>query len=193
MARRLEGAGQMDEQDAAMQGQPRRSFRLAEMSAGMALMTWFLIALGLAVPIVILILAPQVWMALLLAVILWGTFAFVWVFYRPGRFDIYDGGLQSAFPVRSLRVPAGESTDVAEISKSELGLVIRTCGAGGLWGGFGRFWSKSMGRMVIYTSGGDDLVCIRRGKKKPPLVISPDNGKEFIAELQRICGRNQVS
>jgi len=176
----------MNEHDSSMQAEPRRSFELAEMSGGIAVMTWCLIALGLAAPIAVFVLAPEAWMALVLAVILWGTFAFVWVFYRPGRFEIHDGGLRIAFPIRSFCIPADEITAVEAISKSDLGFVIRTCGAGGLWGGFGRFWSRKMGRMLIYASRGDALVCIRRGQK-PTLLISPDNREEFITELQGLC------
>jgi hypothetical protein len=182
----------MNEQNVAMRGLPRASFALAEMSTGVAAMTWFACILALALPTTIFFAAPEVWMSLLLGAIIWSTYIFVWVFYRPSRFEICDDGLRIVWPVRSLLIPAADITEFAPISKSDLGLVIRTCGAGGLWGGFGRFWSRKMGRMLIYASRGDALVCIRRGEKRT-LLISPEKPEEFIDELRKICGPREGS
>jgi len=182
----------MNEHDMAIRGLPRASFALAEMSTGIAAMTWFLFILAVGLPIGLFIAAPDVWMSLLLAGIIWSTYIFVWVFYRPSCFEICDDGLRIVCPMRSLTIRVAEITGITPISKSDLGLVVRTWGAGGLWGGFGRFWSRKMGRMLIYASRGDALVCIRRGEKRT-LVISPEKPEEFIDELRRICGAGEGS
>ncbi|MDP6634448.1 MAG: PH domain-containing protein [Phycisphaerae bacterium] len=176
----------MNQQTFETPRQPRSVFALAEMSTGMSVLTWSMCVLGLALPIVIFIAAPEVWMSMLLAGVIWGTYAFVWVFYRPSRFEICRSGLRIVWPMRSFYIPAAEIAEIAPISKSALGLVLRTFGAGGLWGGFGRFWSRKMGHMLIYASRSDGLVCIRRGRERT-VLISPARPDEFITELQRVC------
>jgi len=182
----------MNQQNLAIRGPGRGGFALAGMSTGIAAMTWFLFILAVGLPIGIFIAAPDVWMSLLLAAIIWSTYAFVWVFYRPSRFEIRDDGLRIVWPVRSLSIRGDEITEITLLSKSDLGLVIRTCGAGGLWGGFGRFFSRKMGRMLIYASRGSGLVCIRRGGKRT-LVISPERPEEFIDELRKVCPESEGS
>ena len=164
---------------------PRTSFALAPMSSGIAAMTWIFCLAAFGLPVVLFFAAPSVWISLLLATIMWAVCRFVWCFYRPVRFEICSEGLRIVWRWRSLLIGCDEITEVVSVSKSDLGFVIRTCGAGGLWGGFGRFWSRKMGRMLVYASRSDGLVCIRRGDDRP-LIITPDSPEEFISSIRGI-------
>jgi len=163
---------------------PGAAFALAGMSRDIAVLTRIFCILAVALPITVFCLAPQMWMALLLAAILWGTCRFVWSFYRPSRFEVRPDGLRIFFPWRTMLIPAGEITEVVPLSKDDLGFVIRTCGAGGLWGSFGGHWSRKFGRMLLYVSRSDEFVCIRRSGNRP-ILVTPTDRDRFIAELQK--------
>ncbi len=174
----------MNQQNLAPPPVPRASFLLARMSTGIAVLTWIFCALAIAVPISVLYLAPEMWMSLVLAAIIWGVCRFVWSFYRPKYFEVLPDGLQIVWPWRSMFIPSEEITEIVPMSKEDLGLVIRTWGAGGLWGGFGKHWSRKIGHMLIYASRSDKLVCIRRVGKRP-ILITPEDCEEFIAAVRK--------
>jgi len=165
---------------------PRTVFRLAEMSVGIAVLTWIFCIMALVVPLVVFFTAPVAWIAVLLLVIFWLTFRLVWSFYRPKCFEICEDRLLIIWRWRMMDVPLDEITEVTAMSKSDLGFVMRTWGAGGLWGEFGRFWSRKLGHIIVYASRNDKLVCIRRGDKKP-ILISPDDCPKFIDVLGKYC------
>jgi len=160
------------------------AFNLAGMSRDVAVLTWLFCILAVAIPVTVFFLAPEKWMSLLLAAILWGTFRFVWSFYRPSRFEINADGLRIVFPWRSLLIPRDEIVETVLLPKGDLGFVIRTCGAGGLWGSFGGHWSRKIGRMLIYSSRSDQFVFIRRGGLRP-ILITPTDPEQFVEEMRK--------
>jgi hypothetical protein len=165
---------------------PRTVFQLADMSSDIAVLTWVFCIMSVVLPLVVFFMAPQVWISVLLAMIFWLTIRFVSSFYRPKCFEICEDRLLIVWAWRMMDIPFGEITEAAAMSKSDLGLVVRTWGAGGLWGGFGRFWSRKIGHMIMYASRVDKLVCIRRRDEKP-ILISPDDCEKFIDVLGKYC------
>jgi hypothetical protein len=55
-------------------------------------------------------------------------------------------------------------------------------GAGGLWGGFGWFWTTRRGLVRMYVSRIDHFVWIERGPAQPWL-ITPDHPDAFVRAL----------
>ncbi len=176
----------MNQDNREIPSPPRTVFQLATMSSGIAVLTWIFCIMAIVLPLVVFLTAPQAWIAVLLLVIFWLTFRLVWSFYRPKYFEIREDRLLIIWAWRMMDIPLGEITEVTAMSKSDLGCVVRTWGAGGLWGGFGRFWSRKIGHMIMYASRVDKLVCIRRRDKKP-ILISPDDCEKFIDVLGKYC------
>jgi hypothetical protein len=89
------------------------------------------------------------------------------------------------WPLRQKWIPAENIASIETMDSHPLDGAIRTFGAGGLWGGFGLFWSRKQGHFVLYASRQDGLVRIglRRGKS---LLITPVGPEQFAAAAKRI-------
>lgn len=166
-----------------------RYFPLAGMSGGMALATWGFLALALAVPAGMFLLAPPnlvTWVAPLFAALVWGVFALIWFAMRPRRFDVAADGVWIVWPTRSKLVPV-EAIESAEIiPKRRLGVVWRLFGAAGVFGAFGLFRCRSLGQFDLYSSRGTGLVLIRRAGRRP-LIVTPDSPDAFVEAVRSVC------
>jgi len=163
-----------------------RSFALAPMSPLVAVATWLLLALAVVLPAVIAIWAPRehgLWMAAGLAMFLWAVFLFIWGFYRPRRFEVGPDGLTIHWPWRRRFIPAALVLNVQRVSRAHLGWMIRTFGAGGLFGGFGQFYSRRLGHLAVYVSSHRDLVLVDLARARS-LLISPDRPDEFVEAVR---------
>jgi hypothetical protein len=169
-----------------------RTFPLAPMSALVAVITWVFLAGGVVLPVVMFAAMPKGIIGL--ATSLLGTLplvvvAFIWLIYRPGSFEVTPRGVWIHWPVRRRLLPAGDITEVRALPRKEVGLGIRVCGAGGVFGGFGWFWSRRVGLFLAYASRNDGLVLIRLASAKP-IIITPARPEEFVQAVQRACGRS---
>ncbi len=113
------------------------------------------------------------------------TYAWVWLRFRPKAFIVDRDAITVLWPLKRRRLPRNSITAARllgrEALNAELGWAVRV-GAGGLWGGFGRLWSRRRGWVQLYVSRRDQLVWIERGEQRPWL-ISPENPERFIALL----------
>jgi hypothetical protein len=161
------------------------TFRLAPMAPFIRWLTWLLWALPVGFAVVALA-SPRsaglLWVALLLAV-LYGA---VWIWWRPGRFEVSAQGLALVFPGRRTMIAISdiESASVFDPKafREQFGLALRV-GAGGLWGGFGWLWTRK-GWVEFYVSALDRYVLIRR-RRGIPLLISPEQPQRMVAMLER--------
>lgn len=158
------------------------SFRLARMSPLILALTAFLLALPLA------FLAGPLFGWRLLAVpalLLVAIYAWVWLRFRPSRFDVRRGGLQVIWPLKRSEIPREDISSVRVIDrqalKREIGWGMRI-GAGGLWGGFGWLWTKRRGIVQMYVSRTDRFVWIERASGRPWL-ITPEQPEGFVRAL----------
>lgn len=159
------------------------TYRLADMSRGVAVMTWILSVLlfgsvGLGVWGVMIRLWPLAGLPVFVALV----FGFVWVFYRPRQFEITPEAIRVVFPARVREYSLDDVTACREVVSKDLGMVLRLWGAGGLWGLFGLCWSKKRGKFDAYVSRGDGLVWIEFLDRRP-LLISPADPRDFLADL----------
>ena len=118
------------------------------------------------------------------AVLMALVYGSVWLWWRPGRFEVDGAGLTAVFPMRRRHTPAAnivraEVLDMAAF-RVRYPRAMRV-GAGGLWGGFGWLWSRS-GWIEFYISRLDNLVLIER-RGQLPLLISPADPAGFVAAL----------
>jgi len=164
----------------------RDSYALAPMSTSMRLTTALCLLGGVALPVIMVISTPVEfarWFVPVTTVLLWGTFAGVWAFGRPWRFDILPVGLEIVWPLRRKLIAAGDIVEAAMVDRDQLGSMIRLFGAGGLFGGFGLFRSSRLANLDVYISRSDGLVLIRRRSARP-LLISPQRPEDFVRAMQ---------
>jgi len=165
-----------------------QSFPPAPMSASIKTLT----VLIYAVTMIIVISALLGAVALIIpAVAIFALYAWVWLRFRPSGFTIRAGRLEVEWPLRHIEFPiddivAARLLDRTQL-KSEIGWGLRI-GAGGLWGGFGRLWTKHRGLIHMYITRTDHFVWIER-KRGKPWLITPDRAEEFIDALDRIRAR----
>jgi len=115
-------------------------------------------------------------------------YLWVWLRWRPSRFEITPQALAIRFPALRREVPASDIAAVRVLGgkafREEFGLAFRI-GVGGLWGGFGWLWTRERGLIEFYVSRLDGFVLLeRRGGR--PLLITPDDPEDFVDALSAI-------
>ena len=112
-------------------------------------------------------------------------YAWVWLRFRPTRFELYPESLDVVWPMKHLSIPRSEIREVRRVDpgvlRRELGWRLRI-GAGGLWGGFGWLWTSRRGLVQLYVSRTDGLVWIERSRGRPWL-ITPRDPEGFVRAL----------
>lgn len=112
-------------------------------------------------------------------------YAWVWLWWRPSRFEVGPTGLTAVFPLRRRQTEWHAIEKVERIDADELkrryGRLLRV-GAGGLWGGFGWLWAPGGTWVEFYISSMHGYVLIERSGMRP-LLITPDRPDEFVALL----------
>ena len=159
------------------------SFRLAPMSGVIRTLTVALCVLpvalmasaafyrGLAVP----------------ALLMLAIYAWVWLRFRPTRFDVHPWGLEVVWPFKRRTLRRDEISVVRLVGTRELRSEIGWClriGAGGLWGAFGWLWTSRRGIIQMYVSRTDGFVWIERAHGKSWL-ITPERPEAFVRALER--------
>jgi len=165
-----------------MTTQVPRTFRIAPMSRGIAVLT----AILLVIPIAMLV-GSLSGMEFLLgpAIFVCAIYAWVWLLFRPNRFVIYADAVEVVWPLRCRKIPRASIRSVRAVDGPELKRELGWCariGAGGLWGGFGWLWTERRGIVQMYVSRMDGFVWIERGTDRPWL-ITPERQEEFVREL----------
>ena len=155
-------------------------FALAPMSTPVRTLT--ILIFGVALVIVVSTLLGAVLLAIpaaLMAVL----FAWVWLRFRPRSFTVHEAGISIDWPLRHVDIPARDIREVRMADpdelKAEIGWGLRI-GAGGLWGGFGRLWTKRRGLVHLYISRTDQYVWIERHRGQPWL-ITPERPEAFVS------------
>lgn len=161
------------------------------MSLSLRIMTWVAMIIPLSFVLVTMS-APTPARGLMGAVtaFLFLTYASVWFFWRPTRFELGEDGLRIIWPVRARFIPLHAIAGAREISSRELrdeyGYGMRI-GAGGLWGGFGLLKTgKATFSMWISRTDPLVIVTLREGR---PLLITPERPKQLVEAIARALAR----
>ncbi|GAB4568376.1 MAG: hypothetical protein Tsb0020_21760 [Haliangiales bacterium] len=159
-------------------------FAIAAMSRGILALT----AAMLAVPAIMAAAAlayPSARGLLWVAAFMVAIYLWIWLWWRPSRFEVTPSALILHFPTRRRRFPRERLGRARQLTgpamRSELGATLRI-GAGGVWGGFG--WLKTQRRGVVefYISRQDDYVLIER-EGQAPLLLTPADSAGFARAL----------
>lgn len=118
--------------------------------------------------------------------------AVVYFYMRPSHFEVTPVGLDIVWPLRREHFDAAQIESVERISGEEYrrryGLGMRI-GAGGLFGGFGFYKTKSV-TFRFYISRQDEYVLVHR-KNDRPLMLTPDKAAQFVDALNRGTSRSR--
>lgn len=160
-----------------------KAFRLAPMSPAIAALTAVLMFL----PVAFIAAARLVFPALLLpGILLVAIYAWIWLWFRPTRFEVTPTALEIVWPLRRVSIPRADIAEVRVLSgkamREEIGWGLRV-GAGGMWGGFGWLYTRDKGKVRFYISRTDDLVWIGR-KSSEPWLLTPGDPKGFARALE---------
>jgi hypothetical protein len=140
----------------------------------------------LMLPAVLLVLSFFSYTALAAPALFIGAiYLWVWLRFRPQRFEITVDSLRVIWPIGSRQIQRLEIYDVELITRAELrekiGWGLRI-GAGGLWGGFGWLYTANRGLIRMYISRIDRVVWFET-LPGTAWIITPDHPEEFIAAL----------
>ena len=160
-----------------------QAFALAPMSAFIRWLTLILLALPAAF-IGSALIGPSVlfWPGIVLIAL----YAWVWVRFRPTRFDVGPDAIDVRWPLKHRRIARASIQSVRRVDGAELRALVGAgmrIGVGGLWGGFGWLWTTHRGIAQMYVSRTDGYVWIERGKERPWL-ITPDDPDGFVRALR---------
>jgi hypothetical protein len=160
------------------------SFRLAPMTRDVGVLT----GVALAVPAALLGVEAAGGARGLerVAVILAAVYASVWLVWRPTRFELDAESLRIVWPLRMRTIPRRLIRGVRIVTAAELceryGRGMRI-GAGGLWGGFGLYKTRTT-TFSFWISRTDRIVLVELDRARP-LLVTPDDPDRFAAMLSR--------
>ena len=82
---------------------------------------------------------------------------------------------------RPLRVPLSEVESAGALSS--IGVAVRLFGVGGLFGSYGLFSSRTIGRFWLYATHRGTAVLVRRRNGALPIVVTPDDIEGALAAI----------
>jgi hypothetical protein len=129
---------------------------------------------------------PLLAVALGPAALVCAIYAWIWLRFRPTRFVVHADRIDVVWPLKRRSIPRATIESASLLDRAGLqgvaGFGVRV-GAGGLWGGFGWYWTARRGIVQMYVSRLDRFVWIERGSERP-WMITPENPEEFVRTLQ---------
>jgi hypothetical protein len=100
----------------------------------------------------------------------------------PRGYTISGGELTVSRPIFPVRIPLATVRSVALLGQAEAGTFLKVGGAAGLFGHYGRFYSRPLGNFRLYATRRDHLVTIDTEAGR--YVISPATPERFVDTLR---------
>jgi len=176
VVRRLSGGGEMA--DGAFDA---RYDRLTKIVSALA------VALLVAVPVMAL---QAGWIGVVAALGSAAVLALSFAF-SPRGYEISSGAFRVKRLAGDVVFPLDRLRFVRDATAADFWGSVRLWGSGGLFGYYGWFWSKALGRSRWYVTNRNRTVVIADGDQL--ILVSPDNRDEFLAALRGPEARPPVS
>ncbi|MCI0572984.1 MAG: PH domain-containing protein [Myxococcaceae bacterium] len=109
-----------------------------------------------------------------------GALVLTWAL-APRGFSVGHGVLRVERRLRPVVVPLTQVHALGTLPPGGLRGALRLAGSGGMFGYFGRFWSRSLGSFRMYATRTDGLVWLDAGPER--FVCSPDDPDRFVREV----------
>ena len=100
----------------------------------------------------------------------------------PQRLEIGESQMVVLRRYQSVVISRDEIKSVEPLPANAMRGAIRTCGVGGLFGYFGKFYSRTIGSFSLYATGSENLFLIRKwnGKNIVIACAEPDKMKGYL-------------
>jgi hypothetical protein len=108
----------------------------------------------------------------------------------PRAFDIEGGDLVVVRPLFPVPVPLASIRAVTLLDRSEAGTFFKVAGSGGVFGHYGRYWSRRLGAFRLYATRRDQLVVVDTENGR--FVLTPATPERFIDALKRAAPQASV-
>ncbi|NLI09687.1 MAG: hypothetical protein GX447_02875 [Elusimicrobia bacterium] len=102
-------------------------------------------------------------------------------FFSPVSYQITETKINILRPIKNIEIELSKIKEIKKIGKEDLKGAIRLFGSGGLYGFFGLFYKKDLGKFYAYCSNSSDLVLIKSDKL---FLISPSQPEVFISYVK---------
>jgi hypothetical protein len=106
----------------------------------------------------------------------------VWVL-APRGYTIAGGELTVDRPLFPVSIPLASIRALNLMTRAEAGTFLKVAGAAGLFGHYGRFYSRPLGSFRLYATRRDQLVVIDAEAGR--YVVTPVTPERFIEALRR--------
>lgn len=101
----------------------------------------------------------------------------------PRAFAIEGRALRIERPLSAIEVPLGSIRAASAVPDESFRRAIRVAGSGGLFGYYGRFWSRPLGAFRLYATRRTGLVLVDTAGER--FVLSPDHPERFLEVLRQ--------
>jgi hypothetical protein len=105
----------------------------------------------------------------------------------PSGFAIEGGAVRVLRPLRPVAIPLGAIRSVGLLPPRSLRGALRLGGSGGLFGYYGRFWTRALGSFRLHATRAEGLVRLDTDRER--FVLSPDPPERFVEELRTLVPR----
>jgi hypothetical protein len=99
----------------------------------------------------------------------------------PSGYSVEAGRLRIERPLRPIEVPLASIRAARALPDGELRGAIRVAGSGGLFGYYGRFWSRRLGAFRLYATRRTGLIVVDTSTDR--FVLSPEPPERFLDVL----------
>ncbi len=104
--------------------------------------------------------------------------------YSPYAYEITSSELIILRRFMPVRIALSSITGVRIIAPEEMKFSIRVCGVGGLFGCYGFYYNKTLGKYSLYARNTKGFVLVEAGSKK--IVLTPDDIEGFVGGLKAV-------
>lgn len=103
----------------------------------------------------------------------------------PQGYVVDEDGVLIRRPLKPVRLNRDDIIKAKVLTKAELGVPIRVSGNGGLFGFYGKYYSRRLGWHHWYATRSVDLVAVKSATQGW-IVLSPDQREEFVDAVNRL-------
>ncbi len=99
----------------------------------------------------------------------------------PQRLEVGESQIVILRRYKSVTISRDEVKSVEQLPQGAMRGAIRTCGVGGLFGFFGKYYTRSIGSFSLYATSSENLFLIRKwdGKNIVVACAEPDKMSHF--------------
>ncbi|MFN7920952.1 MAG: PH domain-containing protein [Bryobacteraceae bacterium] len=101
--------------------------------------------------------------------------------YSPRGYEISGGAFRVKRLIGDIVVPLDRLRFVRDATAADFWGCVRLWGSGGLFGYYGKYWSKALGRSTWYVTDRNKAVVVTDGERT--MLVSPEDRDQFVAAI----------